>query len=233
VGASDARIHAAVGATVDAGTAHFETLLESEPAAVTRSRSQGVCDFTHRRETSYIVTEVPEHVPDVFQITDGGVVYSQDRVPGETGDQWFVLDMGSWASASLLSMLGWLYGTVDAQAGASGEHTVTMSARRAVETCPEPLREELRAAFALVGHLDAVATGRVRTDAANRVTECRLELPGGGEDGLFGSSDVRARVTLTLSDFGEPAAIQPPDAGPALPIKDCIEPFLRREEESG
>ena len=141
MGASDARIQAAVGATVDAGTAYFEMQLESERAAVTRSRSQGVCDFTHRRAAAYTVTEVPEDVPDVFQITDGGVVYSQDCEPGETGDQWLVLDMGSWASASLLSVLGWLYGVVDARAGDSGEHVVTLSAARAIQACPAPLRD--------------------------------------------------------------------------------------------
>jgi hypothetical protein len=230
VGANDAGIRAAVGATVDAGTAYYELLLESEPAGVTRSRSQGVCDFAHRRAAEHTVTEVPEDVPDVFQITDGGVVYSQDSEPGEAGAEWHVLDMGGWGSASLLSVLGWLYGTVDARAGESGEHTVTMSARRALEACPESLRAGLRMGFDLAGHLDAVATGRVRTDSSNRVTECRLEFPG-GEDGLFGSVDVRSRITLTLSDFGEPASIRPPAAGPALPIRDYVEQILRRAEE--
>ena len=60
----------------------------------------------------------------------------------------------------------------------------------------------------------AVATGWVRTDAANRVTKCRLELPA-SRNGLFGSVGVGYRITLVVSDFGEPAYIRPPDTGPA------------------
>jgi hypothetical protein len=204
---------------------YFEMRLESEPAWVARFRSQGVCDFTRRRAASRTVTDVPAEVPDVFQIADGGIVYSQ-----EAGDEWHVLDMGGWYTASLLSVLGWLYGVVDARAGDAGEHIVTMSARRAVEACPAPLRDELRTAFDQAGHLDAVATGWVRTDAANRVTECRLELPA-SVNGLFGSVDVSSRITLVLSDFGEPARIRPPDAGPAVPIGDYVERILRQTEE--
>lgn len=226
MGASEAGIRAAVGATVDAGTAYFEMTLESEPAGVARLRTQGVCDFAHQREAAHTVTHVPEGVPDIFQITDGGLVYSQ-----ETGDRWHVLDVGGWASAGLLSVLGWLYGVVDAAAGDSGGHTVTMSAQRAVEACPASLRDELRTAFAQAGHHDAVATGWLRTDASNRVTECRLELPGGA-DGLFGSADIGSRITLALSDFGEPASITPPpDAGPPVPMAEYIEQILRPEEE--
>jgi hypothetical protein len=199
--------------------------MESEPAGVVRSRSQGVCDFTRRCEASHTVTDVPADVPDTFQIVDGGVVHTQ-----EDGDRWHALDMGGWGSAGLLSMLGWLYGVVDARAGDSGEHIVTLSTTRAVEACPAPLRDELRRAFSQAGHLDAVATGWVRTDAANRVTGCRLDLPG-QEDGLFGSVDIGCRITLSLSDFGEPASIQPPDAGPAQPIEDLVERILRRAEE--
>jgi hypothetical protein len=80
--ADHAGIRAVVGATADAGTAYYELRLESVPAGVTRSRSQGVCDFTQRRAAGYTVTEVPEDVPGVFQITDGGVVYSQLGGPG-------------------------------------------------------------------------------------------------------------------------------------------------------
>lgn len=230
MGASDAAIRAAVGATVDAGTAYFEVQLETEPE-VTRSRSHGVCDFTHRRASDYTVTDVPENVPDVLHITHGGVVYSQDVGPGEAGDEWQALDMGSWVSASLLSELGWLYGTVDARPGEAGEHIVTMSAQRALEACPAPLRDELHTAFSQSGHLNAVATGWVRTDDANRVTECRLEFPG-SEDSLFGTVDIRSRVTLTLFDFGEPADIRSPDAGPAPPIGDLVARIFRRAEES-
>jgi hypothetical protein len=93
------------------------------------------------------------------------------------------------------------------------------------------LRDELRTAFVQAGHLDAVATGWVRTDASNRVTECRLALPGGA-DGLFGSADVGSRIALALADLGEPASIRPPDAGPAVPIGKDIEQILRRAEES-
>jgi hypothetical protein len=225
VGANDAGIRAAVDATVDAGTVYFEMRLESEPAGVARFRSQGVCDFARRRAASRTVTDVPADVPDVFQIADGGVVYSQ-----EVGDQWHVLDMGGWGGASLLSVLGWLYGVVEAQAGDAGEHVVTMSARRALEACPAPLRDDLRTAFDQAGHLDAVATGWVRSDAANRVTECRLDLPG-SVNGLFGSVDVSSRITLVLSDFGEPASIRPPDAGPAEPIGEYVERILREAEE--
>ncbi|WP_142049795.1 hypothetical protein [Pseudonocardia kunmingensis] len=226
VGTDDAGLIAAVEATVDAGTAYFEMELVSEPPGFARFRSHGVCDFAHRRAASRTVTDLPADVPEIFQIADGGVVYSQ-----EPGDGWHVLDMGGWGSASLLAVLGWLYGVVDARAGDGGEHHVTMSARRAVENCPEPLREELRTAFQQAGHLDAVATGRVRTDGANRVTECRLELPG-GENGLFGTVDLRSRITLVLSDFGEPAHIRPPDAaGPAQPIGDLAEEVLRHAED--
>jgi hypothetical protein len=220
-------MRAAVEATVDAGTAFYELLLETEPAGIARMRSQGVCDFTNRRAADHTVTEVPEGVPDHFQITDGGVVYGH-----EAGDEWHVLDVGGWGAASLLSMLGWLYGAVDARPGDSREHIVTMRAQRALEACPAPLRPELHAAFDQSGHLDAVATGRVRTDAANRITEFRLELPF-SRDGLFGSVDVGSRITLTLSDFGEPAHIQPPGgAGPAEPIGEFVERFFRRAEES-
>jgi hypothetical protein len=219
-------MRAAVEATVDAGTASYELLHESEPAGILRSRSQGVCDFTHRRAADHTVTEVPEGVPDHFQITDGGVVYDQ-----EAGGDWHALDMGSWCAASLLSMLGWLYGAVDVRPGDSGEHVVTMRAQRALEACPAPLRPELHTAFDQAGHLDAVATGRVRTDAANRVTEFRLELPF-SRDGLFGSVDVGSRITITLSDFGEPAHILPPGgAGPVEPIGELVERFFRLAEE--
>jgi hypothetical protein len=105
-----------------------------------------------------------------------------------------------------------------------------MSARRAVEACPAPLREEPRLAFEQTGHLDAVATGWVRTDAADRLAECRLEIPPGGA-GLFGPVDVGCRVTLVLSGFGEPASIRPPDAGPAQPIGECIERIFGRVDE--
>jgi hypothetical protein len=223
----DAGMRAAVEATVDAGTAYYEMLMESVPAGVMRDRIQGVCDFARRREASHTVTDVPADISDTFHIIDGGVVYTQ-----EDGDRWDALDMGGWGSSGgLLWMLGWLYGVVDARAGDSGEHIVTLSAARAVEVCPPPLRDELRRAFSYAGHLDAVATGWVRTDAANRVTECRLDLPG-QEDGLFGSVDVGCRVTLSLSDFGEPASIQPPDAGPAMPVEDYVEEIFRRIEES-
>lgn len=225
VGANDAGIRAAVDATVDAGTVYFEMQLESEPAGVVRSRSQGVCDFTHRREAGNTVTELPADAPDVFQIVDGGIVYSQ-----ETGDEWHALDMGGWAAASLLSVLGWLYGVVEVRPGDGGDHGVTMSAERAVERCPAPLRDELRTSFYQSGHLDAVATGRVRTDAANRIVECRLEVPA-SVNGLFGSVDVGSRITVVLSDFGAPAHIRPPDAGPAQPIEDFVESILRRAEE--
>ncbi|QYN34541.1 hypothetical protein K1T35_40130 [Pseudonocardia sp. DSM 110487] len=223
--ADDAKIRAAVGVTVDAGTVHFEMRMESEPAGMMRERSQGVCDFAHRREACHTVTELPADVPDVFQITDGGIVYSRD-----TGDEWHVLDMGSWASAGLLSVLGWLYGVVDVRTGDGGDHGVTMSAARALETCPAPLRDELRTSFHQAGHLDAVATGRVRTDASGRIVECRLELPA-SVNGLFGSVDVGSRITVVLSDFGEPAHIRPPDAGPAQPIEDFVEHILRHVEE--
>lgn len=226
MGMDDAGIRAAVGATVNAGTTYFEMRLESEPAGMMRSRSHGICDFTHRRAIAHTVTELPQDVPDVFQITDGGVVYSQ-----EADDQWHVLDMGGWGTASLMAVLGWLYGVVEVRAADGRDHAVTMSAQRAVEACPAPLRDELRTAFHQAGHLDAVATGRVRTDAANRVTECRLELPP-GRGGLFGSYDVGSRVTLTLSDFGGPADIRPPDAGPAQPIGEIVERILRRSDES-
>jgi hypothetical protein len=218
-------MRAAVEATIEAGTAYYEMQMESEPAGVVRSRSQGVCDFTRRCEASHTVTDVPADVPDAFQIVAGGVIYTH-----EDGDRWYALDMGGWGSTGLLSMLGWLYGVVDARAGDSGEHVVTLSAARAVEACPAPLRDELRRAFSQAGHLDAVATGRVRTDAANRVTECRLDLPG-QEDGLFGSIDVGCRITLSLSDFGAPASIQPPDAGPAVAVEDYVEEIFRRAEE--
>jgi hypothetical protein len=138
--------------------------------------------------------------------------------------------MGGWGGASLLSVLGWLYGVVEARAGDTGEHIVTMSARRALEACPDPLRDDLRTAFDQAGHLDAVAIGWVSTDAANRVTECRLDLPG-SVDGLFGSVDVSSRITLVLSDFGEPACISPPDVGPAEPIGEYVERILRQAEE--
>ena len=219
-------MRAAVEATIAAGTAYYEMQMESEPAGVLRDRSQGVCDFTRRCEASHTVTDVPADVPDTFQIVAGGVIYTH-----EDGDRWYALDMGGWGSTGLLSMLGWLYGVVDARAGDSGEHVVTLSAARAVEACPAPLRDELRRAFSQAGHLDAVATGWVRTDAANRVTECRLDLPG-QEDGLFGSVDVGCRITLSLSDFGEPASIQLPDVGPALPVEDFVEQIFRRAEES-
>ena len=225
MGANDAGIRAAVDATVDAGTVYFEMRLESEPAGVARFRSQGVCDFTRRRAASRTVTDVPADVPDVFQITDGGIVYSQ-----ESGDEWHVLDMGSWASAGLLSVLGWLYGVVDVRTGDDGDHGVTMSAERALEVCPAPLRDELRTSFYQAGHLDAVATGRVRTDASNRIVECRLELPA-SVNGLFGSVDVSSRITVALSDFGVPAQIRPPDAGHAQPIEDFVERILRSAEE--
>jgi hypothetical protein len=227
VEADDARIRAAVAATVDAGTAYFKMRIESEPAGVMRSRSNGVCDFTHLRAAGHTVTDVPADVPDVFQITDGGVVYSQD-----VDDEWVVLDMGGWAAASLMSVLGWLYGVVDVRAGDCGDHGVTVSAQRAIAACPVPLRDELRTAFHQAGHLDAVATGRVATDAWNRVTRCRLELPS-SRNGMFGSLDVGSRITLTLTDFGEPVHIRPPDAGPAQPIEEYVEPIIRRAEESG
>jgi len=220
-----AAVRAAVGATVEAGTAYFEMQLESEPAGVVRSRSQGVCDFTHRRAASHTVTDVPPDVPDVFQITDGGVVYSQ-----ETGDQWHVLDMGGWVAASPLSELGWLYGVVEVSVRDSGDHHLTTSAQRAIDACPAPLREELRMSFQQSGHLDAVVTGLVSTDTSNRVTRCELEFPP-GEDGLFGTTEVGCRITLTLSDFGVPAYISPPDAGPAQPIEDLVERIFRRAEE--
>jgi hypothetical protein len=219
-------MRAAVEATIEAGTAYYEMQMESDPAGVVRSRSQGICDFTRRCEASHTVTDVPADVPDTFQIVDGGVIHTH-----EDGDRWHALDMGGWGSAGLLSMLGWLYGAVDARAGDSGEQVVTLSAARAVEACPAPLRDELRRAFSQAGHLDAVATGWVRTDAANRVTECRLDLPG-QQDGLFGSVDVGCRITLSLSDFGEPASIQLPDAGPALPVEDYVEQIFRRGQES-
>jgi hypothetical protein len=225
MGANEAGIRAAVDATVDAGTVHFEIQMESEAAGMMRERSHGVCDFINRRAAVHTVTELPADVPDTFQITDGGIVYTQ-----ETGDEWHVLDMGSWASASLLSELGWLYGVVDVRPGDGGDHGVTMSAVRALDVCPAPLRNELRTSFHQAGHLDAVATGRVRTDAANRIVECRLELPA-SVDGLFGSVDVSSRITVVLSDFGMPAHIRPPDAGPAQPIEDLVERILRGAEE--
>jgi hypothetical protein len=225
MGANEAGIRAAVDATVDAGTVHFEIQMESEAAGMMRERSHGVCDFAHRRAACHTVTELPADVDGVFQITDGGIVYSQ-----ETGDEWHVLDTGSWVSAGLLSMLGWLYGVVEVRTGDGGDHGVTMSAARALETCPAPLRDELRTSFHQAGHLDAVATGRVRTDASGRIVECRLELPA-SVNGLFGSVDVGSRITVVLSDFGEPAHIQPPDAGPAQPIEDFVEQILRHAEE--
>jgi hypothetical protein len=225
VGADEAGIRAAVDATVDAGTVYFEMQIESESAGMIRVRCHGVCDFTHRREAAHTVTELPADVPDVFQIIDGGIVYTQ-----ETGDEWYCLDVGSWAAASLLSELAWLYGVVDVRPGDGGDHGVTMSAERALEVCPAPLRDELRTSFHQAGHLDAVGTGRVRTDASNRIVECRLELPA-SVHGLFGSVDVSSRITVVLSDFGAPAHIRPPDAGPAQPIEDFVERTLRRAEE--
>jgi hypothetical protein len=218
-------MRAAVEATVDAGTAVYELLLESEPEGIVRSHSQGVCDFTHRRAADHTVTEVPVGVPDNFQITDGGVVHSR-----EAGAEWHVLDMGGWGAASLLSVLGWLYGVVDVRPGDSGGHIVAMSAQRALEACPARLRPELHTAFDQAGHLDAVATGWVRTDAGNRVTEFRLELPF-SRNGLFGSVDVGSRIVLTLSGFGEPASVRPPGAGPAQPIGEFVERFFRGAEE--
>lgn len=222
-------IRAAVEATVAAGTVRYEMELESEPAHVNRSRSRGVCDFARRREASRTVTDVPADVPDAFQITDGSVVYTQ-----EPGGGWHALDMGCWSAASLLASLGWFYGAVDATALITAEdgaeYTVTMSARRAVETGPEALRDELRRAFELSGHLDAAATGWVRTDAANRITGCRLEIPPGGP-GLFGAVDVGARISLAFSRFGEPAVIRPPDAGPAPSLEETIERFLGDGDE--
>jgi hypothetical protein len=220
----DAGLAGAVDATVAAGTAYYELLLESEPAGIVRTRSQGVCDFARRRAATHTVTEVPEGVPDQFQITDGGVVHST-----ESGDEWYALDMGGWGAASLLAVLGWLYGAVDARSGDDGERTVTMSARRALETCPASLRPELATAFGQSGHLEAVATGRVRTDAANRVTGFRLDLPY-SRDGLFGSLDVGSRTVLTLSGFGEPADIRPPDSGPVQPVGEFVERLLRADE---
>jgi hypothetical protein len=216
VGADDARIRAAVEATVDAGTVRFEMELETEPADVNRSRSHGVCDFTQRRAECRTVTDVPANVPDTFQITDGGVVYTQ-----EPGGHWHALDMGGWAAASLMSDLGWFYGVVEARELAPSEHTVTTSARHAVDACPAPLRDELRTAFEQSGHLDAIATGWVRTDASNRITGCRLSIPPGGA-GLFGPVDLTCRIALDLSRFGEPAAIRVPDAGPAQPVREGI-----------
>jgi hypothetical protein len=223
--ANEAGIRAAVDATVDAGTVSFETQIESESGGMIRLRRHGVCDFTHWREAAHTVTELPADVPDAYQITDGGIVYTQ-----ETGDEWSALDMGGWAAASLMSELAWLYGVVDVRPGDGGDHGVTMSAERALEVCPAPLRDELRTSFQQAGHLDAVGTGRVRTDASNRIVECRLELPA-SVNGLFGSVDVSSRITVALSDFGVPAQIRPPDAGHAQPIEDFVGSFLRRAEE--
>jgi hypothetical protein len=129
-------------------------------------------------------------------------------------------------------VLGWLYGVMQIQAGdEEATHLVAMNARRAVDVCPADLQDDLRAVFVATGQLDAVATGRVRLDDRQRITEFVLEIPQGGE-GPDGTVHDAARIVLVLADFGEPAMIRPPNAGPAMPVGEYIEYVLRLAAES-
>jgi len=207
-----------VNATVEAGTASFAMELTSSPGGV-RMRYLGVCDFGHRRLSARVdvATGPSGEGGHCIQVVDGGIVYLRNP-----DGSWHVADVGGWVAAGPLSVLGWLYGVEDVRAADDGAHLVTMSGRRAVDACPGPLREEMRHAFAETGQIDAVATGRVRLDDRNRVTEFRLDVPAGCR-GVDGTVHDAARFDLVLSGFGEPALVEPPDAGPAVPVREYID----------
>jgi hypothetical protein len=236
--AVDARtIRSAVDTTVRSGTAFFTMDLETRPSGV-RMRSQGVCDFANRRAaTRTLMDPLPgaptNSLPDVFQLADGGVVYSQlGSGPGDAEEQWHVVDVGGWVAAGPLSVLGWLYGVTEMHAGdEEAAHLVAMSARLAVDACPAALQDDLRAVFFTTGQLETVATGRVRLDDGHRIAEFVLDIPQGGE-GPDGTVHDAARIALVLTDFGAPAMIRPPGSGPAVPVGEYIEYVLRLAGES-
>jgi hypothetical protein len=84
----------------------------------------------------------------------------------------------------------------------------------------------MRHAFVETGQIDVAATGEVRLDDRNRVAEFRLDVPAGCR-GADGTVHDAARFVLVLDDFGLPVLIEPPDAGPAMPIREYVEQVLR------
>jgi hypothetical protein len=212
---SSAMIGAAVDSTLEAGTASFTMELNSSPGGITM-RYRGVCDFTHQRLAAHVDVETEPADPSDepaggFQVVDGGAVYFRNVQRSDAEEQWHVADVGGWVAAGPLAVLGWLYGVEDVQAtGRAGVYVVTMSGRRAVDAGPDGLRDGMRHAFVETGQIDADATGVVRLDDRNRVTEFRLDVPEGcrGADGTVYDA---ARFVLVLADFGLPALIEPPD----------------------
>ncbi len=224
-------ICAAVDSTLEAGTASFTMELNSSPGGITM-RYRGVCDFTHQRLAAHVDVEIEPADPSDepaggFQVVDGGTVYFRNVQRSDAEERWHVADVGGWVAAGPLAVLGWLYGVEDVQAtGRAGVYAVTLNGRRAVEASPDQLREGMRHAFVETGQIDADATGEVRLDDRNRVTEFRLDVPEGCR-GADGTVHDAARFVLVLDDFGLPALIEPPDAGPAVPIREYVEQVLR------
>lgn len=228
---SSATIGAAVDSTLEAGTASFRMELNSSPGGVTM-RYRGVCDFSQERLAAHVDVETGSADPadepaGGLQVVDGGTVYFRNVQRTDVEEQWHVADVGGWVAAGPLAVLGWLYGVEDVQpTGRAGVQAVTMSGRRAIEASPERLREGMRHAFVETGQIDSDATGEVHLDDRNRVTEFRLDVPAGSQ-GADGTVHDAARFVLILDDFGQPALIEPPDAGPAVPIREYVERVLR------
>lgn len=224
-------IRAAVDSTLEAGTASLRMELSTSPGGVTM-RYRGVCDFAHERLAAHVDVETGSVDPSDepaggLQVVDGGTVYFRNVQRTDVEEQWHVADVGGWVAAGPLAVLGWLYGVEDVrETGRAGAHAVTMSGRRAVEASPDRLRDGMRHAFVETGQIDADATGEVRLDDRNRVTEFRVDVPAGCR-GADGTVHDAARFVLRLDDFGEPAIVEPPDAGPAVPIREYVEQVLR------
>ena len=117
---SSATISAAVDSTLEAGTSSFRMELNTSPGGVTM-RYRGVCDFSHERLAAHVDVETgpadPDDVPaGGLQVVDGGTVYFRNVQRSDAQEQWHVADVGGWAAAGPLAVLGWLYGVEDVQA---------------------------------------------------------------------------------------------------------------------
>ncbi|MGQ0576070.1 MAG: hypothetical protein ACT4RN_17945, partial [Pseudonocardia sp.] len=168
----------------------------------------------------------PAGADDVFQVIDGGVVYTQPGLPSTDGEPaWTVVDTGSWVAASPLAVFGWLYGVAEAEQD-GGRYEFRATGAGVVEHCPAELRDDFRHALTQLGQHETAVTGRARLDDAGRVVELSVDIPAGcvGADGTVHDA---ARTELAFDDLGLPAAITPPDAGPSVSLAEYVERVRR------